>query len=565
MTSRSLLTSAFAGIAAALVSLGAVSSAYAWEPLVPKGMFSEMTVFERAQYQKAEKLFLGKKYGLAANEFDKFALQFEDSPAVSAVLFLKGYSQLHALKRHTAIKTFYEVIDYFPDDINYAGASMYYIGHAHKQNGNHLEGLKVWRQFVTNKDYKRHTLAAPALKQLAANAYKNKEAAKGHRFRQQIYTDFYAINKREAVAARDALVRAYVKEGEYGRIEALVKAHDWKDARTSHGFYQYLYDQAIQAFDRDYPKAEVKQRGKDMVEFFNYWKQSRAVYAAAKAENTYLNRAFAFALARIGDKGTWEPLCDELVGRTDDENTTKSIMITLISHEQTPKAMKLASRLKSDSTLKSIMATLINNGKINQALPLQEKIDDKQAFYPWLFDLLLKKGEHDFARHIVDKIQDPGLRHWKLYEWASAMKRWKECIEILQKIVVEDEKRSVPANWALAGIYQNRTRQYDDAIKIYTVINEPPRSVWPIAACYKAKGEMNRAAATYSEIENFFPNEAPKAALARARLYDHFGDSKKAIAEYRRILKVYKRSRESSVAHQRLEDYGVKTGGGETR
>ena len=60
-----------------------------------------------------------------------------------------------------------------------------------------------------------------------------------------------------------------------------------------------------------------------------------------------------------------------------------------------------------------------------------------------------------------------------------------------------------------------------------------------------------------------FANDAPRAVLTLAQLCEQDGDKKKAIALYRRLLSQpeWKKTGESSQAHQALERLGERTGG----
>ena len=60
-----------------------------------------------------------------------------------------------------------------------------------------------------------------------------------------------------------------------------------------------------------------------------------------------------------------------------------------------------------------------------------------------------------------------------------------------------------------------------------------------------------------------FANDAPRAVLTLAQFCEQDGDKKKAIALYRRLLSQpeWKKTGESSQAHQALERLGERTGG----
>ena len=61
---------------------------------------------------------------------------------------------LHLLeKRNAAIKGYQDVVDYFPDEIRYAAAALYYIGECHGLNGDEAKKTAVWAKMVKDDDY----------------------------------------------------------------------------------------------------------------------------------------------------------------------------------------------------------------------------------------------------------------------------------------------------------------------------------------------------------------------------------------------------------------------------
>ena len=65
------------------------------------------------------------------------------------------------------------------------------------------------------------------------------------------------------------------------------------------------------------------------------------------------------------------------------------------------------------------------------------------------------------------------------------------------------------------------------------------------------------------EICGVFPNDAAQAMLTKGDWFRDAGDKKNAIGCYRRILShaEWKKSSSASQAHQRLEAFGIATGG----
>ncbi|MHC4885620.1 MAG: hypothetical protein ACYTGH_11100 [Planctomycetota bacterium] len=70
---------------------------------------------------------------------------------------------------------------------------------------------------------------------------------------------------------------------------------------------------------------------------------------------------------------------------------------------------------------------------------------------------------------------------------------------------------------------------------------------------------------TLTEVISMFPDWAARGVYQKAEYYRADGEKKKAVALYRQILKheKWKKTREASGAHQRLEEWGFETGGGD--
>ena len=104
--------------------------------------------------------------------------------------------------------------------------------------------------------------------------------------------------------------------------------------------------------------------------------------------------------------------------------------------------------------------------------------------------------------------------------------------------------------------------KYAEAIKLYEDINQPPGTLWDIQWCYRRLGEKKKAQGTLDEI-TFFPDQAARAVWTKAEYFREDGEKDKAIALYRRLLSQpeWKKTQESSLAHQRLEAWGIATGG----
>ena len=79
---------------------------------------------------------------------------------------------------------------------------------------------------------------------------------------------------------------------------------------------------------------------------------------------------------------------------------------------------------------------------------------------------------------------------------------------------------------------------------------------------FKALGRLNQAINQLQEVEQFFPPHASEAALKIADYYNSAAIKKKYVSSLFAIMTKYPKSSQSSVAHDRLEKMGYRTGGG---
>ena len=84
--------------------------------------------YEDFQLQKADKSYLVNNFRLAEKEYDKFLLEFPKSAAIPYVLARKARCMQRDNRKYEAIKQLKELLDYFPDDVVFATAALYYQG-----------------------------------------------------------------------------------------------------------------------------------------------------------------------------------------------------------------------------------------------------------------------------------------------------------------------------------------------------------------------------------------------------------------------------------------------------
>jgi TolA-binding protein len=500
--------------AATLIAAEAVGASWTWH--LAAARYRGLNAFERAQYDKAANLLKNKNPEAAANEFEKFKVQFPDSSVLSYVVFMRGRCLHDARHRNRAIKVYTEVLDYFGDNIEDAAPALYYMGLAHFDNGDLRDGFECMKEMVEDEDCREHPLAAGALRRLADEHWRREEKALAVRYWKQVIDDFGDQNRSETEAAFRNVTRYYIGELDYTGYESwLVDDKNKDSARHRKWVTQNAMDRACELFggkSRRYGNFARDRKKRDVAGFYAYFKTRRKWYEKTKDLWSYYGKALSFVMSHHKDAKERESLIDEIV-----------VYI--------------------------------------RKLPDGRDANNKLC---WISDRLRDAGDLGRARHCISQIKgDRPLSAYKEYEILTREGKWKTAIALLEAIEkMGDKGWAARALSARAHAYMEALRDYGKAIELYREISKPPGTLWSIQECYKRWGKLKEALATLTEIESMFPDQASRASWYKASYYHEAGDAKKAIAQARKILKAYKKSHEASQAHQLLEKYGIATGGG---
>jgi TolA-binding protein len=499
----------------ACLSLIPIASTAQWTWKLEAERYGALNLFERAQYDKAKRLFEEKDYRAAAAEFEKFKVQFPDSAALSYVLFMRGFSFHHAKDRNEAIKVYNEVMDFFGDVVADAAPALFYLGIAHLENGDTRAGLEAMLEVVEDEDYQKHPVAAGALRRLADNKWRNGEQEAAVVFWKQAVRDFGGSNPDEANAARYKVTDFYIKSRNYSGYEKwLLNDENRDDPKHRKWVAELAWGRAWNNFHTEwgkYTNFNREEKKQDVAAFYAWFKAQKAWYDKADDGWRFYYNAIYFVSQRMGDRAETRRLIDELA----------------------PQTQALASEA------------------------------DRNARYAWLADRMREAADWTSAEYCISKMTDALSAEYKRYEMAYYRSQWDAAIAHLEALEKANSQSWSPrALGAHAALFKDRLGRYEEAIVLYRKINNPPANLWAIQECYYRWGKLQEALTTLNEIENSFPDSASRAAWHKASYYHAAGRSTEAVAAARRVLKMYPKSPESSKAHQLLEGYGIATGGG---
>lgn len=180
-------------------------------------------------------------------------------------------------------------------------------------------------------------------------------------------------------------------------------------------------------------------------------------------------------------------------------------------------------------------------------------------------NILCDARRFDQARRFPELLKKPLDAAWMRYEIESRAGKPAAAVVHLEEYLAlkppPDNARR--AKRELAGLCRDHLGKYDKAIAIYQELNDPPGTLWDLHYTYRKAGRKNESYQVLTELESVFPREAPRAFLIHAQCLEADGKIKQAIALYRRLLSQpeWKKTHESSLAHQALERHGIATGG----
>lgn len=536
---------------------------------IAEGDFKKLDTFEGVLLSKADKVYAAKDYRRAAAEYDSFVLQYPKSGAVPYALMRKGRSLQRDNKRFDAIKVYNEVLDYFPNATDYAGAALYYIGECNWLNGDVKEAMKAWSEMAKDSDYRKHFLAAGAINKLAENLARQDKGAEAAAYYEQVGVDFRHSNREAANAAIEKLVNYYVRDqSDLAKLRNIYVKCETFETVPRQGDEGNFWLRVTEAIDRNGAFGEADKVARNR--YYQYWAQAmdgqhadwddyqamiarcKLVYEEDKTKwMARLDRQFT-QYQKSGDYGRvikWigyyagsKTKIAEYYAKLSFEKMTPDQIVDLIRvlylrNIDYPLARNAITKLKPDSVTDDLRARMMSDwawGRDEEGLRL------------------LAAGMND-----VDRGKVLLVRYYSSCRDNQADAKGLKLTEDLIKNPAYSK-----GGYAFRGLFLQRKRQWADAISAYRLADNPPETVFSIAECLLADGKRDQAVAQLREVENFFKDAAPEAALRIAYAYRDTGDQKSYIAALRGVLKRQPGSRQSSIAHLDLERLGFKIGGG---
>ena len=496
-----------------------------WYVNIPSSVLKAMSESEKTCVERAMRQFNSNSYKASAQEWKRFQTEFMTTASEECSAWASFFYALSLDKAkdiYQALEMYSETMELYPDSLA-AGLSHFFRGMAYRKNGNIDKSNDDLKAVVESELCSTHPVAYKAYDILAWDALNNSrfEEALGYwRTLKNLPRGGNRSVWQEAIGHISEFSGVVDPAGECMAIASNEKLKLEDRRKQLREWRQKMWNSVTQ------PSPVVRA----------YFKNKYKTSDYGNLKKKYLKNlsvAFSTAAKPVYEKcegGPWELQMYNF-------DTVKALAPKNIS-KVVDQMVSAIGKEKNEAVRSSMASSLIY--KLNSASMFKE------------------------AKIVLDLVPDPIRRAWLGVEIGWKTNDGKYIIghlDVIEKSPDEDTVRKAKMNRAQCCRYL--LKDYDTAIKIWNEYPNPPTTLWHIAECHRLAGRKPQAQGVLDEICGVFPSAAPSAMLRKGDWYAEDGNKKAAIACYRRILSHadWKKSGESSQAHQRLERYGIATGG----
>jgi tetratricopeptide (TPR) repeat protein len=525
--------------------------------------FQKLDTFEGHVLGKADGIFSKKDYRGALAEYNVFMEQYPKSTAMAYVLLRRGRCFHLDNKRFEAIKAYNEVLDYFPNAISYASSALFYIGLCHFQNGDSVAAVKSWTEMVQDEDYRKSTLAAVALCRLGDLFMRQNKADDAAKYYTQAAIDFRRANPDVALFTMEKVVGYLIRRMDEPKLADFyqkVFTFNHSPGKPSPADYWASVKNVVIRYGGFAANEKVKQ-----LDYYRYW-TTALNGKLAQDDATQLDWAnLMFSVE--ADKAKWTERMDrQFAAHQKPGDYTRVIRWIRLFADQKNKVQEYYGKLTfsqmNNAQIEAMMTTAYDSlGDGNLARNTYEKIQQDK----WTDGDRSRVAGYLMTRDVVlmerviagMKDKNAGLA-WMMryyYNAKNADKAIALAKDLIRIPAYNKEACMVKAEMLVLQ------RKYQEAIAAYQEWDNPPSTLYAIASCYRSLGKIDQAVGQLREIEAFFKDQAPEAAMRIAYIYRDQKDTVQYIANLRGIMKKYPASGHSNVAHEELERLGYKIGG----
>lgn len=465
--------------------------------------YSSLGEAERFDFNRAEELLKKRRWAAAKNELSKFLKLYPRSVACSYAQLMIGYCEEQLKNKHTAIKEYKAVRDYYPDSPE-APLALSWIARVYDAIDQPEDSMKYWNMCV--KEYPDHPLSINAYWRLAQFYLSRKMESTAIEFLEKIITKYrpyaphedygtwyragewltryYAINKDDPDLAISTYVRFRSK---------YLREHDrWKEDSAKQRAKKEALNFVASAYRG---AANQARRAKDTIKAKKYYKRAMDLYEEAgnKVEQAWFNKEFGLH-----------------------QKAVDILLLYLAEHE------------RDDNT----------RWRFGRYLEEIGKWEDARAQFAKMFD------------------KNRGLAEIAESYWRQGKNQ--DAIDAFKRVAENDLGRYAWALYRIGDVHLHRLNDPKIALRYYKdSFYGQTRYLFAIAECYRRMKEYEKAITQLREIVTVFRNQAPEAYRRITYIYHERRaerDMERCIAVCRRICRQFPKSGHCSWAHQHLEE-----------
>ena len=538
-----------------LAALFVAPQAYAWDWSnswrMPTDVYKNLDFSVRAGVDRAVKIFAeaveferrgGRytdaipRYRAAVAEWRKVQVQAEaenfDETILSYSVFMQGCALECARDRNAALKMYAEVQDLYPDVRWVVIPARYRQGQTQIEMGNIRKGNETIDALATDPDAAGYACTADAISYVADLRWNAGKTSETVDLLRSIVTspDYRKLTPELWNWTRSNLAVVLMALGNYASFDELVYPDGVPDDIVkNYNCVRWGVNLFLEA---------VGYQGWYWGDRYRKRMETLCPKEATRREKTNASRK-AFAKWFASKRGIYDQANHKIDGLHDD-------LRIAVTYEKADAIRPRAEALKS--AIKGM------------------KDPKKAESFAWdMLNCLYYARLFDLARTVPDVLTDQLTASWMRYSIETRAENWKGAEMMLNEYIARkpDAEGLLRAKWNLADLYRDRLGKPERAVQLYQEINQPPRTLWELQRTYRQMGKKKECYNALNELMSIFEKEAPEAVLTAARYREADGEKEKAIALYRRLLThpEWKKSGQSSAAHQALERYGIATGG----
>ncbi len=560
--------------------------------------FAQLEAFESLNLQDADKLFAQGDHAGAYAAYKAFSIEFPRSRALPYVLLRTGRCLHLSRKRNAAIRAYQDVVDYFPDDVRYAAAALYFIGQCHGENGDTDRQTAAWARMVKDDDYVAEPNSGTALIHLANAMDQLKKYEEATEYRWRTAVNFVKTNEGAARDARNAVIHHYtLRRPDHDKLKEFFIATNAFADRHGNGdnpeedkrYWHTVLDRAA--------------NGEDKERTARYW----AVKFGDKFPDDDGMQLKLFSVQHVYEEDEDARLAN-IRGQFARVPASLARVKGWMGHFATPElqldfVMEHAGPLMAEAALGERMDLIRHmrwhRDKVYEKHVAADVRGLKNEEKIWLMHQLRGAGLHEHAQSVLRQVSlagmdDAGIRDVGMFAGAYVPEeevlrtfvRMRDAVEATKarfdyymgrthnnKAMKEKALAEIPALkksptyagqgllWTEATLLRELGR-FEEAITAYQAANRQPDSTWAVTDCLVALKRYDEAIRNVRGLESVGGEIAPQAALKVADIYKASGDKGREIDQLRLVLRRYPQSRQQSEAHIRLQRYDVALVGG---